>query len=444
MTTEPQAPAPGRNNVAIKKPLGGRGGHYRTYEIHQRQRPRDMPVFVNPRWSHSPEVLRDPYPTLAHIRENYECYRDWVNNADWVMRYNDVTSIFVDDANFETRPKLWYYAMEGYGRDLRDELPYLWAWANGVEVAGPRVARLLIDGFRGRGAADLVEEFSSRYPAFTLAAALGLPEGDWPQFATWHRQMNEGVGWDPRRELAGRQAMASLAEYVRPLLAARRAAPAGDAISAFATLEVEGGPTTAEDLVTTLLEDDGDTLFAGLANQCFLLLTNPDELRTIIEKPLFVKHAWQETLRHSAPMLHARRYARNEVERFGRLIPEGGLVMCSAAAANRDPRIFDEPDRFDVTRKDLCFREPRGQYRADGLPAAVTPGLGKPTHHPAVPEDRPRSRYAITTDLAVIATTALIEALPGLRLASGAEPTLTCRWVWDMHSCWSLPAVWDT
>jgi pulcherriminic acid synthase len=235
--------------------------------------------------------------------------------------------------------------------------------------------------------------------------------------------------------------MRDLADYFRPLLAERRAAPGSDMLSAIAGLELSDGPATAEDVVVTLLEADHETLHGSLANLWFLLLTHPDQLAHVARDRRLVKFAWLEAMRHSAPVLTARRFARHEVERFGLLLPEGAMVVCAAGAANRDPRIYNEPDRFMVDRKDLCPREPRGQYRADGLPAGIALGLGKPSKHPAIPLDRPRSLYAITRDTAVTASNAILDRLPNLRLASGASPSLRCLRIGEMHTCWRLPVA---
>ena len=129
-----------------------------------------------------------------------------------------------------------------------------------------------------------------------------------------------------------------------------------------------------------------------------------------------LKLAYLETLRHSPPVLSAERFALREVERFGRLIPEGAKLICSAAAANRDPQIFKNPEEFKVDRRDMCQREPRGQYRADGLASGIAFALGKPSIHPAVPEDRPRSRYAIIRDAAVSASQILIDSTKDIKL----------------------------
>jgi hypothetical protein len=190
-----------------------------------------------------------------------------------------------------------------------------------------------------------------------------------------------------------------------------------------------------------LLEADHETLPGALANLWFLLLTHPEQLEEVVAERRLVKTAYLEALRHSTPVLSAPRFARHEVERFGRLLPTGALIMCSAAAANRDPRAFADPDEFLAQRKDLCQREPRGQYRADGLCSGIAFGLGKPSIHPAVPEDRPRSKYALTRDTVVLVSTMLLDAAPKIRLAAGAQPVLRSLQHGEMHTCWNLPVT---
>ena len=436
-------PTLGRNGVPIAPRAVTKGAGYRSYEIHQRMRVQQSTEKLNPLRLVSPDFARDPYPTFEILRENYPCYRDWIGNSYWISRYDDVTSVFADDANFESRPKLWFYGEDAFGRDLRGELPVLVSQATLMDRHAVPVANALIDGFAADGRADLAIGFAARYPLELLARVLDLPAQDFDLFAQHYWTMQRGWDWDPEAERDGRQAMRELAEYIRPLLEARRRDPGEDMISAIATLDLPGGPATAEDVVTTLLEGDHETLHGGLANLWFLLLTRPDQLDRVVKERRLVRFAWLEALRHSAPVLTARRFARHEVERFGCLLPEGALVVCAAGAANHDPRIFHEPDRFIVERKDLCPREPRGQYRADGLPAGIAFGLGKPSRFPAVPEDRPRSLYALTRDTAVAASNVLLDRLTHLRLSQGAAPTLRSLRLGDMHTCWSLPVAFD-
>lgn len=93
----------GANGVAIPEGTRGEAGH-RTYEVFQRERVGQSTAKIKPMQLVSKEFAQDPYPLLETLRENYPCYRDWLNNCFWITRYDDVTSVFTDDANFETRP----------------------------------------------------------------------------------------------------------------------------------------------------------------------------------------------------------------------------------------------------------------------------------------------------------------------------------------------------
>ncbi len=411
---------------------------YRSYEVHQRERPGEATPLIAPGRLRTEEYLRDPYRLVGILREHYPCYRDWSGNAYWITRYDDVTSVFQDDANYRTRPKRWFYGLPQFGRDLGAHLSVRAAYTARVDAHAPRLAEQIIGELTAAGEADLARDLGLRFSAALRLRVLDLPAEDAAWFTARFAAMQRGVHADPVAEQAGRQAIAELTGYFGPLLARRRRDPGDDLVSALAALDPDGGPTTADDVVATLLEADHETLPGALVNLWFLLLTHPEQLEEVLGQRRLVKTAFLEALRHSTPVLSAKRFTRHEVERFGRLLPAGALVVCSAAAANRDPRAFAQPDEFIVSRKDLCQREPRGQYRADGLCSGIAFGLGKPSVHPALPEDRPRSRYALTRDTIVAVSTLLLDAAPKIRLAPGAAPTLRSRRHGEMHTCWNL------
>ncbi len=410
---------------------------FRSYEVYQRVRRAETVPELKPRRLSGPDYLDDPYPILAVLREHSPCYRDWPGNAFWVTRYDDVTSVFVDDANYETRSKRWRSGLDGWGRDLGAELAVAACVTARSDTAAESVARRIVGAFAGSGEVDLAVEVCARFPIELLAEVLDLPDDRVSGFAAPFLTMLRGVGWEPRARQAGLAAMEVLADLFRPLFDERADDDGDDLVSVVARLG--GGP---RDLVVTLLEGDHETLHGGLANLWYLLATHPEQLALVRADRRLVKFAYLEALRHSPPVLSADRFCRHEVERFGRLLPDGALVRCSAAAANRDPRAFADPDAFVVGRKDLCQREPRGSYRADGLPSGISFGTGPPSKHPADPEDRPRSRYALTRDLAVTVSQVVLDELPGIRLADGATPGLRSRRLGEVHTCWNLPVAW--
>jgi pulcherriminic acid synthase len=409
---------------------------WRSYEIYQRIRPREIPSLVVPRRLSSREYLDDPFPVLAEVREGTPCFRDWHANAFWVTRYDDVTSVFVDDANYETRPRRWSLGWEGAGADLGGELAVQQAVTTITDRVVEATARRLVGELRAAAGVDLASEVCARLPVDVLRQVVGVPDEQADDFARQYLTMHFGVGIDPVAAERGRTAADALVAMVSPLVD-----PGREADDLAATVAALGG--SAHDLVVTLLEGDHQTAHGALASLWSLLLTHPDQLALVRDDRRLMKFAYLETLRHSPPVLSADRYARHEVERFGRLLPDGALVRCSAAAANRDPRIFEAPDEFRVDRTDVCQREPRGQYRADGLAAGASFGTGAPSKHPAEPEDRPRSRYALARDTVVTTALVVLDELPGLRLAPGASPTRRALRLGGTFTCWELPVSWS-
>ena len=423
----------GHNGVAITRRTTS-GAGFRTYEVHQRERVGESTAKVKPGQFMAAQFAIDPYPLLATLRENYPCYRNWLTNDYWITRYDDVTSVFVDDANFVTRPKRWYYASESYGHDLGGTIEVLQSHAEYVDSHVESAATRMVVDLLSAGHADLASGFAARLPLELLVGWLDLPDEDISWFVERYWQLQHGAHWQPRAQQAGLVAMRELTHFFAPLLVARRDTSGTDLVSTIARMATATGAARAEDLVITLLEWDHATLHGALGNLWYLLLTEPQALDHLRQERWQIRYAYLEALRHSTPVLTAQRFARHEVERFGRLLPAGALLMCAAAAANRDPRVFHEPDRFVIGRKDLCQREPRGQYRADGLASGIAFGLGQPSRHPAVPEDRPRSLYAITRDLAVTASAVLLDMTTHIELADDAA-TLRSPRLHDMHTC---------
>ena len=426
----------GRNGIVVtRRKYDEDKPGFRTYEVYQRERVGESTEKIKPIQLVSDDYRRDPYPLLEILREHYPCYRDWLENSFWISRYNDVTSIFTDDANFETRPKTWYYGLDDAGRDLRDELPVLTAEEKCIDEGAADIAAKVAARFES-GEGDLATGFAAAFALRLTAHCYGVPEEDIDTFGKAYWRMQRGTSWKPKLQADGLAAMQELIQYFEPMVAKCKSDPGEDMVSAMVQLDQ---PANANDVVVSLLEGDHQTLHGALANLWYLLLTHPAEYEKARSERRLMKLAYLETLRHSAPVISADRFAKHEVERFGRLLPEGARMVCSAAAANRDPRIFKDPDTFIADRRDMCQREPRGQYRADGLATGIAFALGKPSVHPAVPEDRPRSRYAITRDTAVTASEVLLEHIDNISIAAGANPTISSLSVGEMHTCWQLP-----
>jgi hypothetical protein len=231
-------------------------------------------------------------------------------------------------------------------------------------------------------------------------------------------RLGRGVGWDTRGVADARDAFDELSRYGATVL---------------------GEPDCGDDMAATWCESDVDTLVGSVANMWSLLLTYPEELAALGDDRRLWKVAWLEALRHSPPLMTTARWTRHEVERFGLLLPAGAMVLCSAGAGNRDPRQFADPDVFRPGRKDLCQREARGQYRADGLASAISFGTGAPSRFPALPEDRPRSRFALVRDTAVAISRTLWQWAGSMESVSDSVPRPRAVTDGGVRICWSLP-----
>ena len=424
----------GKNGVFLRKSNhSSESSGYRTYEVYQRERVGESTEKIKPSELISEEYRIDPYPFLETLRENYPCYRDWLSNCYWITKYNDVTSIFADDANFETRSKNFFLKAEGIGRDLGNELPVLFAQEKSFDNETSNLSITLTKELLRKKSADLATEFAAVLPLKILSKQYGVTDEESSQFAQRYWRMQRGTSWDPKLQMDGKNATQELMIFFADKICAGEQKDMENCLSAMIELGAD-----EKDVVATLLNTDHETMHGALSNLWFHMLTSPEKFEQAKSSKRMLKLAYLETLRHSPPVLSAERFSLREVERFGRLIPEGAKLVCSAAAANRDPEIFNSPEEFRVDRRDLCQREPRGQYRADGLASGIAFALGKPSIHPAVPEDRPRSKYAIIRDAAVSASQILIDSTKDIKLKKGETPYLSSLTVGEMHTCWKL------
>ena len=139
----------GKNGVVITRRFSSETPAYRTYEVFQRERVGESTEKIKPKQLMSADYQVNPYPLLEILRENYPCYRDWLSNSYWITRYDDVTSIFADDANFETRSKAWYYGIEASGTDLRDELALTQVEEGVIDEHTENISRTLVSDIGG-------------------------------------------------------------------------------------------------------------------------------------------------------------------------------------------------------------------------------------------------------------------------------------------------------
>jgi cytochrome P450 len=211
------------------------------------------------------------------------------------------------------------------------------------------VAHQLIDRFIDRGHADLVSEFTKQYPFTVITRLLGIPPRNEGDIQRWAIALLT-FPWDPDGALA---ASREFTQYLTPIVAERRVNPGIDLISTLATAVVDGERLSDEEIfsfVRVLFPAGADTTYLGLGSLLYALMTHPEAMARVRADPDSRRLAIEEALRWQPPVSVMPRFAPVDTDQFGPLIPAGSHVLFGVAAANRDPSVFDDPDRFDIDR----------------------------------------------------------------------------------------------
>jgi cytochrome P450 len=217
------------------------------------------------------------------------------------------------------------------------------------DLVGPMVDEM-IDTFVDDGGTDLVRNLFFPLPVNVIAALLGLPREDLPEF---HRLAVEliGVTVDMDRAIA---ASAALRDYFAGILAERRADPREDMISVLANAEQDGQRLTDEDIYAfcrLLLPAGAETTYRSSSNLLFGLLSHPDQLAALIADRDLMPQAIEEGIRWEPPLLIILRHVMTDTEVCGTAVPAGATIITNLGGANHDPQRWDDPERFDIFRE---------------------------------------------------------------------------------------------
>lgn len=213
------------------------------------------------------------------------------------------------------------------------------------------IAADLLDGLRGE--LDLIEAFAYPFPIQVICELLGVPAADRD---VWRTAAVDLVAPDLDRVATGARALVA---YMQALIADKRRSPADDLISALITAQDDdGGRLTDQEMVAlslSMLIAGHETTVALIGSSVLHLLTDPALLARLRDAPELIPGAVEEFLRHSGPAeIAVMRYTTEPVSLGGVVIPAGEAVQIAYAAANHDPRRFEQPDTVDVTRTDTA------------------------------------------------------------------------------------------
>jgi cytochrome P450 len=296
--------------------------------------------------------------------------------------------------------------------------------ARRMQLLVPQIAAIaddLIDRMlAGPRPADLVSAFSLPLPVQVICQMLGVPPSDQDRFHAWSDAL---VGDWARDQGEMAAALEALCAYIAELIAAKRAQPADDLVSALIAARDEEDRMSEDELVhmcIAVLLGGHETTANMISLSLITLLGHPAQLARLRADPALLPGAVEEMIRYVqlSVSLPPARVTTEEVTLGGVTIPAGAMVFSLFGIANRDPAVFPDPDTFDITR-------PPGSHL----------GFGVGAHH------------CLGAQLARVelqeAFRGLLGRLPGLRLAVGVDQ-LRFKENMTITSVKELPVTWDS
>ncbi len=332
----------------------------------------------------APEVIFDPYSYFARLRERApvqwnEKFGLWVitgyDEVVWLLRHHELfSSAIIKSVDAPPYPPVHPEDVPLFDivRDFRsDQLveqdrpahleqrtvvhkyftpTAMDDWRPFVRAA---VAELL-DEVEPRGAMDVLTDLAAPLPVRVIARMMDVPFSDMDrlrELADSILHMNRG---EPDRLRPLTEGIRGIVEYATPFIEARLEKPGNDFISVLAQGEKQGVFTRHQVLVNT-----GLLLFAGhettmnlICNGLLAFIRHPGEWARLKADPEgMTRLATEECLRYDPPVKSTQRIVAEEAELGGKTLRQGERIRWIIAAANRDPKVFPDPDRFDIGRQ---------------------------------------------------------------------------------------------
>lgn len=214
------------------------------------------------------------------------------------------------------------------------------------------LAHELIDALVGESRFDLVEQFAHRYPALVITRLLGIPVHDETLFLQWGLDLFL-FPWNPEKAT---RAWSAFRDYLAPIVRDRRERPGRDLLSALVQAELEGERLADDEIFSflgILYPAGADTAFKAIASMMAAVLSERALFERARAEPRICAAIADETLRWEAPVALLPRRAARDSKLGGHAIATGDPMLLGITAANRDPAVFADPDRFDPDRRQL-------------------------------------------------------------------------------------------
>jgi hypothetical protein len=324
-----------------------------------------------------PDFIDDPYPWYAALRE-HDPVHPLEAGGVFLSRYDDVVAVYrspqaSSDKKEEFRPKFGDSPLyEHHTTSLVFNDPPLHTRVRRLIVGALNqraIARMeqdviklvdvLLDRMAEAREVNFIDAFAATIPVEVIGNLLDVPRAERAPLRDWSIAILSGLEPRPTPEMLerGNRAVREFIDYLKVLIAARRAKPGdweSDVLTRLIQGEADGERLTETELYHQcifLLNAGHETTTNLIGNGTWLLLTHPEELARLRADPALVPVAVEEMLRYEGPIQLNNRRLTEPMELSGKRLPAGTFITIGIGAANRDPRQFPDPERFDAARK---------------------------------------------------------------------------------------------
>ena len=315
----------------------------------------------------SDEIRRNPYPAYDQIRSASPVLRVPPPFDAWmIFDYDGVKRALNDHDCFSSRvpaPRNWFLFFDPPAHTkLRGLIAK--AFTPGVVARlEPRIRQLsgeLLDACTARAEIDLAAEYSVPLPMKVISEVIGVPPSDWPRFKQWsdgilkisYARSGGGEAETARKEFSA--VTLEMDSYLAEMIEQRRRQPKDDLLTRLMDAQVDGERLTQDDILGffQMLIVGGQETTTNLINNAVLcFIEHPDQLARLRADMRLLTTAIEEVLRYRSPVQWMMRTPTRDIEMHGQTIPRGALVLPMIGSANRDPRQFANPARFDIARE---------------------------------------------------------------------------------------------
>jgi cytochrome P450 len=312
------------------------------------------------------EFHHDPYPTYQWLRDDAPLYHNERMDFWALSRFDDVLGGLHDPATYTSTGGV---AIEHTDSALKSMIeldpPDHTAMRKLIarRFTPRRIAELeprvhewtgaLLDRLDGRDEFDVVHEFSALLPTTVIGTLLGIPADRHDEARQWTDDLLTREPGDPVPPPAAAEGAMQIAMLAHELARARREQPTDDILSTLVEAEIDGVPLTDEQVIgfcLLLISGGHETTSKLIANGVRLFASHPDQRDAVIAEPDRMAGAVEELLRFTSPTQYMARTTTRPVELHDVEMPAGAKVVLLLGSGNRDPREFDRPDEFDITR----------------------------------------------------------------------------------------------